>query len=200
MHLRSFFFVILAAYSSFLHYIELRPGTSLMDPILHCFSPHDMTWLTFFLIYVSLTIGIIALYRHHTLFAFLHAYSLLIIIRMMAMYLLPLNPPPGMIPLHDPVVAFFGRQTILTKDLFFSGHTATIFLLYLSTTNKLLRMSFMFASACIAICLLLQHVHYTEDLFAALFFAYGSYRLNIALQRWRPLTRGPRDGDNPHAG
>jgi len=61
-------------------------------------------------------------------------------------------------------------------------------------------MYFMFALACIAICLLLQHVHYTEDLFAALFFSYGSYRLNMALQRWLPLTSGPRGGDNRNAG
>src|SRR6266850_1385712 len=102
------FLGLLVAYSYFLNYIELRSGTSLRDPILDFFSPHDMTWLTFFLIYFSLTIGILSLYRHRTLFAFLHAYSLLIMIRMMALYLLPLNPPQGMIPLHDPVVEFFG--------------------------------------------------------------------------------------------
>jgi len=69
------FFRLTCRIQLFLNYIELRSGTSLRDPILDFFSPHDMTWLTFFLIYFSLTIGILSLYRHRTLFAFLHAYS-----------------------------------------------------------------------------------------------------------------------------
>ena len=52
------------------------------------------------------------------------------------MYSLPFNPPPEMIPLNDPFVQFFGSGKLLTKDFFFSGHTATLFLLFLVIDKK----------------------------------------------------------------
>jgi len=41
--------------------------------------------------------------------------------------LVPLEPPPGQIPLADPLVAL-GTGVTLQKDLFFSGHVATLVL------------------------------------------------------------------------
>jgi len=86
-----------------------------------------------------------------------------------------LNPPEKMIPLNDPVVEFFGTGQLLTKDLFFSGHTATIFLLYLLADKKLLKTFFLVSAIVVGIGVLLQHVHYSIDVFVAPFFAYCSF-------------------------
>ena len=49
------------------------------------------------------------------------------------MWATPLDPPPGMIVLEDPLVQLFGGASRpLTRDLFFSGHTSTMFLLFLA--------------------------------------------------------------------
>ena len=93
------------------------------------------------------------------------------------MYLLPLEPPVKMIILNDPFVEFFGTGQTLTKDLFFSGHTATLFILFLVSEKKIIKTVFLISTIAVAISVLLQHVHYTIDVFAAVFFTYACYKL-----------------------
>jgi membrane-associated phospholipid phosphatase len=107
----------------------------------------------------------------------LQTYGLMVIFRTIAMYLTPLNPPNGIILLDDPFVQFFGQGEILTKDLFFSGHTATLFLLFLLTENKKLRMIFLASTFVVGACVLFQKVHYSIDVFAAFFFAFYAFRI-----------------------
>ncbi|MGB2958557.1 MAG: phosphatase PAP2-related protein, partial [Bacteroidota bacterium] len=117
----------------------------------------------------------------------LQSYVVMVGIRMVAMSLVPLEPPPTMISLTDPTVEYLGTGTLLTKDLFFSGHTSTLFLLFLSAQIRWQKGMFLVCFVVVAVCVLIQHVHYTIDVFAAPFFAYGAYRL-VVLGR-RPLTR-----------
>jgi len=125
-----------------------------------------------------LIIAIVSLinYPDRLLFA-LQLYSLMAIVRIIAMFLLPLNPPEQMIILKDPFVEFFGSGNTLTKDLFFSGHTATLFILYLVSENKIIKIIFLISTILVAVFVLLQHVHYTIDVFAAIFFTYACYSL-----------------------
>ncbi|HEX3386290.1 MAG TPA: phosphatase PAP2-related protein, partial [Mucilaginibacter sp.] len=63
------------------------------------------------------------------------------------------------------------------KDLFFSGHTSTMVLIYLclqKRTDKLIALIAAFAVACL---LLVQHIHYTIDVLAAPVVVYPCYRL-----------------------
>jgi membrane-associated phospholipid phosphatase len=94
----------------------------------------------------------------------------------------PFNPPAGMIPLRDPFVEFFGTSMLLTKDLFFSGHTALLFLFFLMERTKLLKIIFLSSAVIVGICLLVQHVHYTIDIFAAPFFAFTSFKIVLKLK------------------
>lgn len=71
----------------------------------------------------------------------------------------------------------FGKGEILTKDLFFSGHTGTLFLLFLLVENKYLKTIFLAATILVGSAVLLQHVHYSVDVFVAPFVAYGSFRI-----------------------
>jgi hypothetical protein len=99
------------------------------------------------------------------------------------MYLVPLNPPPGMIPLGDPFVEYFGTGRLLTKDLFFSGHTATIFLFYLVSdpARRGLKIIFLICTVLVAVFVLLQHVHYTIDVASAPFFTFSAYKITLKL-------------------
>jgi hypothetical protein len=162
----------------FLQWIEMRPGAVLNDPVLALFQPVDLTWVTFTLIYGGLLLAVVILLSHprHLLIAF-QAYTAMVVVRMIAMTLTPLDPPPTMIALIDPTVTYFGTGMTPTRDLFFSGHTSTMLLLALSAPSARWRAAFGLATVAVAVCVLAQHTHYTIDVFAAAFFAFGAFAL-----------------------
>jgi hypothetical protein len=177
----------LATLANFLNWVETRPGVVFPDPILSLFPPVDLTWLTFALIYVGLISGIGFLTRHpRAMLVAFQSYVLMVAIRISAMYVLPLAPPPTAIPLLDPTVQYLGTGKLLTKDLFFSGHTSTLFLLFLTAQGKGLRMVFLFCTVAVGIAVLLQHVHWTVDVLVAPFVAYTCFRIvsMLARRRW----------------
>ena len=189
----------LATLANFLNWVESRPGVVLNDPILRLFTPVDVNWLTFGLIYLSLVCGIVFLTGHPRamLIAF-QSYVLMVVVRIAAMYLMPLAPPPTPFPLLDPTVEYLGTGRQLTQDLFFSGHTSTLFLLFLTAQGKVLRTIFLTCTIAVAACVILQHVHYTVDVLVAPFVAFSCYRivLNLASRRRnkeqeRLATAGP---------
>ena len=170
--------VLMISFSQFLQFIEKRNGVVLPDPLLNIFSPIDLTWLTFSLIYLSLILFLFSVAKEpDKLLIAMQAYGLMVIFRTIAMYLVPLEPPETILLLNDPFVQLFGKGEILTKDLFFSGHTATLFLLFLLTEKKTLKFIFLISTFIVGISVLLQHVHYSIDVFIAPFVAYGSYRI-----------------------
>jgi hypothetical protein len=174
---------VLASLANFLNFVEARPGIILPDPILNLFNPIDLTWLIFVLIYCSLVIAILILIKNpkQILFA-IQLYTLMVAVRIVSMYLLPLEPPAKMIILNDPFVEFFGTGQTLTKDLFFSGHTATLFILFLVSEKKVYKTIFLISTVAVAVAVLLQHVHYTIDVFAAVFFTYACYKLVLRIK------------------
>ena len=175
--------IVLFALANFLNFNESRNGVTLADPVLHFYKSINLTWLTFGLIYLSIALVIFSLSRVPDRLVFtIQCYSLLLLIRIVMMFLMPLNPPQGMILLNDPLVQFFGTGQILTKDLFFSGHTATIFLFYLVSEKRGYRIFFLLATILVGVSVLLQHVHYTIDVVSAPFFAYVSYRIVYLMQ------------------
>lgn len=179
-----FLTISLLSLTNFLQYAESRNGAVLDDPVLRLFDPIDLTWFTFSLIYVSLIIAIASLikYPKRLVFTF-QVYVLLIASRILSMYLLPLNPPTGIIVLDDPFVQIFGTGEILTKDLFFSGHTATLFLLFLVSADKRLKSVFIIFTFLVASSVIIQHVHYTIDVIAAPVYAYSCYTFVLLLKK-----------------
>jgi membrane-associated phospholipid phosphatase len=163
----------------FFNYIETRPGVVISDPILNWIPAMDLTWLAFALIYGGFIIVIPALIKRPDRLVFgMQAYVTLVIFRMGAMYLLPLDPPPGMIILRDPVVQnLLNTGEPLTRDLFFSGHTSTMFLLYHCALNPKVKTALLIGTVGIGACVILQHVHYSVDVLAAPFFAYCAVRV-----------------------
>jgi hypothetical protein len=176
----------LSLLARFLNVVELRPGVVLDDPVLSLFQAQDVTWLIFSLIYVGLIAGLIVLSRTpRRLLVALQAYAMFILVRIAVMYVVPLDPPPGMISLKDPFVEYFGTGKVLTRDLFFSGHTGTLFLLGLSVPSKRIKIAFFSCALLVGLSVLCQHVHYTIDVLAAPAFAYASYRIVALLHERR---------------
>ena len=169
---------VIIAFSHFLNFIEQRDGVVLNDPFLNAFNPIDLTWLTFVLIYLSLIIFVVTTFNKpdKLLIAF-QAYGLMLIFRTIAMYLTPFEAPETILLLNDPFVQFFAKGDILTKDLFFSGHTGTLFLVFLLAENKTLKTIFLILTMLVGTAVLLQHVHYSVDVVIAPFVAYGAYRI-----------------------
>ena len=184
--------VSLFVLARFLLWVEARPGSVLNDPVLLMFSPRDVNWVTFGFIYAGVIGGIVILSRHpeRCVLAF-QSYIVMVVFRIIAMALVPLDPPPGLIALKDPFVEMFGTGTTLTRDLFFSGHTSTLFLLFLVMPSKFARLVFFFCVLAVAFCVLLQHVHYGIDVFVAPFFTYCAYAIaRGANARYFPIIAG----------
>ena len=173
---------VLAVMARFLSWVERRPGVVLADPVLAHLPARDMTWLTFGLVYVGLvtTVALLLPYPRR-LVQGAQAYALMVLFRMVVMAVTPLEAPPGTIPLRDPLVQILGTGEVLTRDLFFSGHTATLALLTLLAPGRASRRFFVVCTALVAICVLWQHVHYTVDVLVAPFFAIASRELVVAL-------------------
>jgi hypothetical protein len=173
-----FLAVSLFILATFLPYNETRQGYPLKDPFLSLFHPVDVTWFTFALIYGGLIIAFISLcFRPEAFLLALQSYTIIALLRFTTIYFLPLNAPEAIIPLKDPFVEFFGGGQTLLRDLFFSGHTATMFLFYLTCSTKRLKWMYLVCTILVAAAVLIQHVHYTVDVVAAPVFAYVSYRI-----------------------
>src|SRR5262249_9091955 len=140
----------------------------------------DVTWVTFALVYAGILTGFAVLIHHpRRLLLGLQAYVIMVLLRMAVMGVTPLEAPPGMVPLEDPLVQVLGTGQVLTRDLFFSGHTSTLFLIALMAPGRKSRTFFLICTAAIAVCVLWQHVHYTVDVLAAPPFAF----LSLAIAR-----------------
>src|SRR4051812_44012167 len=113
--------VILFFFLHFLTYNEGRSGFLFHDPVLQLLRPRDISVLTFILTYgVALAGLIIAANDPRLLLSLILAYALLTVMRMICLYLLPLEPPEGIIPLQDIFLRssfYSGRENL--RDLFF---------------------------------------------------------------------------------
>lgn len=87
--------------------------------------------------------------------------------------------PGGFLPTSDN--AGFGFYHLLTfqGNLFFSGHTAFPFMMALIFwEEKFWRRFFLVATVFFGAIVLLSHVHYSIDVFAAPFIVYGIFRIS----------------------
>lgn len=176
--------VSIVLYTDFLHYNEGRPGVVLYDPLFALFSPIDLTWFIFVAVYSFSICGFIALLwePQRLLFGF-QIYIAIALLRVLSIYLVPLEPAPTMIPMEEPVVQFLvNSKAVVEKDLFFSGHTSTLFLFFLLAYNRTLRIVLLIGTALVGGFLILQHVHYTIDILAAPIASYFAYRMVILAQ------------------
>jgi membrane-associated phospholipid phosphatase len=158
-----------------LEYAENRKGVYIekgwLDDII---PPVDFSILIFILIYSFSIFGLVYYFRQPDKFILLiGSFAILQLFRSMTLLLVPLQASEKIIPLEDPLLQMsFYNGCANLNDLFFSGHTATLFLFALLTDRKLTKLIFVLVSTIVGILLIIQRVHYISDVLAAFIFTW----------------------------
>lgn len=175
---------MLVSLPTFFRYIEQRNGIQLQDPLLQLIPSADVSVPTFLIIWsISIMVFIRGIQQPYFMLFMLGAFTLLGLSRIISITLVPLEPPMGLITLKDPLTGVFygGTDVFITKDLFYSGHTSNMFLMYLCLSRKRDKQLALLAACTVAVLVLVQHVHYTLDVLAAFVFTYLIFRLSKSL-------------------
>lgn len=177
----------------FFRWLNARPGRFPWEPLHAHLGPVDLSLPLFVVLYGAIALGILQLSREPwLLLRTARAYLLLLLLRMASMALFTLEPPPGMIPLQDPVtLLFYPDHVPFAKDLFFSGHTATVFLFVLAARSHRARAGLGLATVLVGAGVVAQHLHWTIDVLAAPFFAGLAWWASGFLVPERPLAVVP---------
>ncbi len=170
----------------FFAWIAARPGSIPEDPLLSHWGPLDLSTVTFTVLYGTLVLVLASIAKRPLrVLQGLYAYILMLVLRMLAMSLLTFEPPPDIIPLIDPFTqGFYPGGTPFLKDLFFSGHTATLMIMALLAERWLIRRIAALATAAIGLLVLIQHVHWTVDVLAAIPAAWLAWQGAALVMRW----------------
>jgi hypothetical protein len=178
--------IMLSMFPLFFQVIEKRQGFIVNDRLLDILPPHNVSMGILLIVW---SMGVLMLVRcirsPDLLMTFIWSYVAVNLCRMLTITLVPLDPPSNLIVLADPMSnAFYGAKFV-TKDLFFSGHTSAVFLIFLCLPNRTDKAIALTASLLVGAMVLVQHIHYTMDVFAAPVFTWLLYRLTLrALQRY----------------
>ncbi|MFN9949907.1 MAG: phosphatase PAP2-related protein [Bacteroidota bacterium] len=178
------FIGILIAFPYFFSFIEIRRGYQITDPLLDVLPAHDFSPITFTIIWlVSLWFMIRMIQQPSIALLGIVAIDLIFLTRMVTIVLLPLEPPPGLLELKDPISNYFygEEHAFITRDLFFSGHTSTQIMIGLVLPGKREKFMAFFGAAVVGILVLVQHIHYTIDVVGALIFTWILYKLARAI-------------------
>ena len=161
--------IIVALLPFFFQYIQRRDGYELNDALLNALPPIDVSVPVFLAIWSMVLLFIIRSINSPQLFlVYLYGFLFLCVCRIITLSAVALETPPGLIELKDPLSNFFyGSSNFITKDLFFSGHTATLCLFFFCFQRKWDKVIALACSVVVGVLLLVQHVHYTIDVLAA---------------------------------
>lgn len=168
--------------------VESRSCIYLYDPIHDNLYPFDLSIFIFCSTYIPVLFLLIdSIRKPQLIILFGIGYALIILTRIIGIYFVPLCAPYDAIPLNDEILnGFFYPNGYSALDLFYSGHTATIFLVYLCRKN--LYRKFIFPLLIILPAMLMvQHVHYLVDILAAfpityIIFFIAKKTFNFAMQ------------------
>lgn len=152
------------------------------DPLLSFITPRPINLeLNIFSYTTLLVLLLYFLTKPRMLLIVLHALLLMWMLRWLTMYLLPLATPPHKVPLHD--VIAYSNYTI-SRDLFFSGHTATLVIMLCALKNRWLFIYAFIMTLVIIALLLIGHQHYLLDIICAPFFAIICYQVAVRFSQF----------------
>lgn len=161
-------------------YNDTRTYFSVGDLILDNIQTYNMefffTWFMYLLMFLTFAYPV---FRKPEIIPFaLKTFALLIYLRSGFILLTNIGPPIGFYYEGAKVGGHVVSDLLFKNDLFFSGHTAYPFLSFLVYKETKLRWFFLLGSIIEAIAVLLMHVHYSIDVFAAFFITYGLYTVS----------------------
>ncbi|MEP7371973.1 MAG: phosphatase PAP2-related protein [Chitinophagaceae bacterium] len=173
---------VLLFFPYFFGVIDKRKGSQLSDWALDTLPAYDLSIPIFVIIWVMTIFIIIRCAQSPPLFnLFLWSYIFLCLSRIITISLVALAPPAGLIELKDPVTNIFYGGEFISTDLFYSGHTATQFLLFLCLQKRRERLLALVSTVLVGLMVLIQHVHYFIDVISAPLFSYLAYRLAVSV-------------------
>ena len=168
--------ILLSIFPIFFDLIEARNGYQINDWLLNKIPAVNLSYPIFTVIWFCAILTITqAVKNPRFCLLFLGGFSVLSLSRIVTISVVAFNPPNGLVPLIDPVTNIFYGGKFITKDLFYSGHTSTMFLMYLCLEKPWHRAIALTASVLIGCMVLIQHVHYSIDVVSAPFFTYLVY-------------------------
>lgn len=192
----AFFFLYSAITQPISHYVELRQGKQLQDKFLAIFPSFDFSTPVFYLLYISL-FGLILthLNKPRIILRVIEMHLLVAVVRQICILLVALEPPVGIIILRDLFLenTVYPRLSPLTKDLFFSGHVASIWIYFLCARKKYLKVYFAVAAMLMSFMVLSMRIHYTYDVYGAIFFTTLIYFAPTKIKQYyiaRQAVRG----------
>jgi hypothetical protein len=173
---------IFSLFPFFFQVIEKRNGVVLNDWLLNLLPVHDVSIAIFICIYAVTLWLVIRLVQQPDIFiTFMWAYILLCLMRIATISIISLNAPKDLVELVDPIGNFFYGRSFVTKDLFYSGHTSSLFLIFLCFKKNADRTFAFMVTFIVGFLLLVQHVHYTIDVITAPVFAFVCYLVSKKL-------------------
>lgn len=144
-------------------------GIAFNDPIMNALPALNVSVFIF-----SITYGSILLYafleRKKAFFVerAVVAYAAVLLLRIGTISLLPLRPPEDLVFLEDPFLNELIYPGRIVCDLFFSGHTSLLMILFFLSK----RWIFAALGLVLALLLMVQRVHYSIDVLAAVPFTF----------------------------
>ena len=170
----------------FLSFHELRveyDGIFFEDPAFIYLPISDVSFPIFLITYGAVvTYLLLNRKKEHFLSRLLLSYAFIVLFRIITMSSLPLREPDTLVYLEDPFLNNLIYPGDIVRDLFFSGHTALLFAIFLQSGKK---WYFLVLTIILAILLLIQRVHFSIDVIAAIPFAWlAVFFANTAIAKW----------------
>jgi len=163
-----------------------KPGPRLDDFAFRFLAPRDWSPVIFALVFGAPALFLFANFSSpEKILVIFQCYVVVNFLRIVSLYLFTLETPEGIIPLVDPFLekVAYGGNAAFTKDLFFSGHTSTLFIVSLAEKRRGLRILLILSTILIGLLLVWQRVHYTIDVIGALLVTFAVYKGITALNR-----------------
>ena len=158
------------------------------DPAFWVLPARDVSLPIFSITYGSIiTYAILNRKEQYFVSKMAFSYAFLLIFRTLTLTLLPLKEPETIIYLEDPFLNTFIYQGTIDSDLFFSGHTALVCLIFFLTHKW--KWLFAILGMTLGVLLMIQRVHYSIDILAAIPFAYLATR-TVDFVIYRRLKNG----------
>jgi hypothetical protein len=165
--------IILSSLPIFFSYIQKRKGVVLNDWVLAHLPAYNVSIIIFTIIWGMATLIFVrALYNPVIYINYVWTLIFINIARMLTITFVALDPPNGLIHLTDPLTGVFYGHNVITRDLFFSGHTSTLVLIFLCLEKRNDKILGFIAIIVVMVLLLVQHIHYTIDVVAAPIIVY----------------------------
>jgi membrane-associated phospholipid phosphatase len=181
-----FLLVVALVFIRFLEFHENRveqEGWLFEDPIFPFVPIFDVSLPIFSITYGSVLLYFFLSYKQsHFLARLMMAYGFIVLFRMITMSLVPLKEPDTLVYLEDPFLNNLIYPGRIVTDLFFSGHTALIFAIFILSGKRFV---FLALTILMGLLVMIQRVHYSIDVLAAIPFAWlAAYFTQYIFARW----------------